>query len=281
MEILGIKIDAIKLSEAEAKIEGFLDDNSSKKHQICTVNTEFITRARKDPEFRKILNTESSLNLADGIGPIWAAKFLSLKSPSAPIVKQIAIFLQWIFSIALIPVLPSFFRWPIPQRISGVDFAHCIARISEIKKKEIFFLGGGPTITERAALQMQTEFIDLKIAGVDSSRSDLTDQIIESINRSKADILFVSFGAPKQEFWISQNLKKTSCKIAIGLGGTFDFLAGVKQRAPRWIQKTGLEWLFRLIIEPSRIIRQLSIPYFMFLVLSEKLTQTKKSDPNG
>jgi N-acetylglucosaminyldiphosphoundecaprenol N-acetyl-beta-D-mannosaminyltransferase len=244
----------------------------SKKHSlICTPNVEFIIRAQNDDEFRDILARQSSLNCADGIATLWALRFLTWKSPRIPVIRELVIFLEWILSIILIPILPGLYRYPIPQRLSGSDFIWTIARFAADNNYRVFLLGGAPTVAERASLVLQTQIHNLKVAGVHSGSPKDTPKILEAVNKSHSDILLVAFGAPKQEKWLSENLSKTSCHIGIGLGGTFDFIAEIRRRAPAWMRRSGLEWLYRLAQEPSRIARQMSIPKFLYLVLIKRL----------
>ncbi|HOX41426.1 MAG TPA: WecB/TagA/CpsF family glycosyltransferase [bacterium] len=268
-EILGIKISTLTLAKTEQAFFDFMKEGG--KSLLATPNVEFIMKAQKDKGFKKILNEKSRLNLPDGFGMLWAARFLSLSAPGSAGIKQIIILLQWLGSIILIPFAPGFFKKPIPEKISGADFVWNIAKIAAKNKYRIFLLGGAPTVAERAALKLQTDIIDLRIAGVHSGTPEQSREIVEAVNRSKADILLVAFGAPKQEKWLAQYLDRTCAKVGIGVGGTFNFIAGTKQRAPKWMRESGLEWFHRLIIEPSRIRRQLAIPKFMWLVLLDKV----------
>jgi N-acetylglucosaminyldiphosphoundecaprenol N-acetyl-beta-D-mannosaminyltransferase len=188
--------------------------------------------------------------------------------------SYISTIIEWIITILLIPLFPKYFTYPIKKRISGADFIWDLAKFSAERRLKVFLLGGAPTIAERTALQLQSKIPDLRIAGVNSKDPKDTAEIVSQINKSKADILLVAFGAPKQEFWLSENLNKTDCKIGIGVGGSFDFIAGVKKRAPAWMQKSGLEWLYRLISQPSRILRQMALPKFLYLVLKDKLSNS-------
>jgi len=268
--LFDIPIDTDKKDVMITKIESFLE--GSKKHQICTVNSEFIIFSQKDDIFKKIL-LNSSLNLADGFGVMWASKFIDLKINNSGLAKIILVIIYWLVYIIRIPFTPSFFKHPIQERITGSDFIWDIAHIAAKNHSRIFLLGGAPTIAERTALILQTKIPNLHVSGVHSGNPSQTEEIIEAINKSKASILMVAYGMPKQEYWIYNNLNRTNCKIAIGVGGTFDFIAGTRRRAPKWMQKTGLEWLYRLIKEPRRIIRQLSIPHLMIKVLKYKINE--------
>ncbi len=274
IDILDVKIDRVSHQEAMDKIAILMTKNHS---IITTTNTEFVIEAQKNKEFRDILNNTSKLNLADGVGILWAAKFNALKLPKNPLLAQIYICFAWIGLIIIIPFAKKTISSILPEKISGADFIWPLARFAAENKYRLFLLGGAPTIAERTALKLQTDIYDLRIGGVYSGQASEVEEILSAINKSKADILLVAFGAPKQEIWLSKYLKKTCCKLAIGVGGTFDFIAGAKSRAPHWMQRSGLEWLFRLYKEPSRIKRQLSIPKFMWRVLIHRLKTVSKS----
>lgn len=270
LKILGVKIDEISLADAEIKVKDLVE--SSQKSIIATVNTEFVMRAQTDRQFRDILNNVSRLNLPDSFGMLWAGYFLSLKPPRDRFLKFIYMFLMWLLSIVFMPFLPRLFKTPVKERIAGSDFIWSIAKIAAENKYKLFLFGGAATVAERAALKLQTDVYDLRVTGV--YPGDMTKpitEIIEAINKSKADILLVCLGAPLQEKWLAENLSKTVCKVGIGLGGTFDFTAEIIPRAPYWMRKSGLEWLFRLITDPKRIKRQLAVPRFMFRILTTKL----------
>ncbi len=268
VNVLKVKVDNLTIPESEEQLSALI--LRKKPVIICTPNTEIIVQASEDKELLEILNQESSLNLPDSIGVLWAAKFDSFKHPKNRFLSSIVITTQWILSILLIPFAPSFYN-TIPEKISGSDFIYKIVEFAAKNRLKLFLLGGGPTIAERAALKLQTQTPDLKIGGVYSGSSKDNEKIIEAVNKSRSEILLVAFGAPKQEKWLSANLKKTNCKIGVGLGGTFDFVSGTKKRAPLWVRRLQLEWLFRLVQEPRRIKRQMAIPKFLWLVLLRRL----------
>lgn len=271
IQILGVGIDPVTKESALSKIDELMV--SGKKRLICTVNTEFIEIANKDAEFKRILNN-SYLNLADGIGVLWAAKFNSLVVGKSALSK-IEVFFYWLATLILIPLRPNYFKSPIPMRITGADFVWDLAKYARDKNYKIFLLGGMPTVAERTALQLQTKVYGLKVVGVHSGSPKDTEDIVNCVNKSKADIILVAFGVPNHSKWLDANMKNMCCKIGVGVGGTFDFIAGVRKRAPIFMQKLGLEWLFRLIQEPKRIKRQLSLPAFVINVLKNKINEHK------
>ena len=267
IDLLGVKIDAIKKEELEEKLVSIFA--SKKKSLIFTPNAEFVMRAQIDEEFKQVLNS-SSINIADGIGILWAAKYDSFKMPNIPVIKQLVAFLLWLISLFSIIFYPKFIRKPIPERISGSDFVWPLAKFAAKNQYKLFLLGGASTIAERAALKLQTDIYGLNIAGVSSLDPKDRDQILVQIDKSKADILLVAYGAPKQEIWLKNNLKETPCTLGVGVGGTFDFLAGTKKRAPSFFQAIGLEWFYRLLIEPSRFRRQFAVPRLALMMLLKK-----------
>lgn len=217
-KILGVKIDEFSFSEVMKKITSFLNEN--KIHQIATVNPEFIMTAQKDVAFKNILNS-TDLNIPDGFG------------------LQCAAFYK---------------RKKIGKRLTGVDLTWEIAKLAQEKGYSVFLLGGKPGVAEMTANRLRYLYRNLKIAGTYAGSPD-EEGIIERINSSNADILLVAFGAPKQEKFIHENKNELKCKVAMGVGGTFDYISEIVQRAPKWMQTLGLEWLYRLIRQPSRIKR--------------------------
>lgn len=151
----------------------------------------------------------------------------------------------------------------LKERITGVGLLESICRRVAKRPITVGFLGGGPKIAEKTAECLKKRFFGLKIGFFGSKVSNFRQ--LEG-----TDVLFVAFGSPKQEFWIAQNLKKLPVRLVVGVGGAFDFVSGKVPRAPKLVQSLGLEWLFRLIIQPWRIKRQLAIVKFIFLVLKEK-----------
>jgi len=241
---------------------------------VITVNSEFAYLAFVDKKIETMLNN-SSLNLADGVGILWAAKFLSISLPANNFSRELALFFKFLFSILTIIIYPSFIKNPIPEKISGSDFIWDLANFAAQNNLKIFLLGGGPTVAEQAALKLQTDVYGLKVAGTYAGSPKIEDEkkIINLIKKTGSDILMVAYGVPKEELWLNRNLKKTGVKIGIGVGGTFDFLAGRVSRAPRFIQKIGLEWLYRLIIQPWRFKRQLKLIKFALIIYKYKINQ--------
>lgn len=248
MKILGVRIDKVSLNEARQKVREFLNSNS--QHTIFTPNPEMLVEAHEDKKFKEILNS-SSLNICDGKGIQFVAK------------EKI-------------------------ERIPGVDFMLEICKIATEQGRSVYLLGSGQTGGPNKAVKiLQNKFPNLKIAG-SSSGNNITmkqynnetipeldksknEKLITEIAKTEPSIIFVGFGHKKQEWWITENLAKMpSVKIAMGVGGAFDFIGGNVKRAPKWMRNIGLEWLYRLIREPRRIKRIWNATIvFLFLNLIE------------
>jgi len=233
LSILGVRVDDVTYEEALAHVERCIGDGGV--HQIATVNVEFIMEARRNRAFKHIL-AEAGLCVPDGVGVLWASRQQGK---------------------------------PLRQRVAGVDLVERIAARAAEQGWRIYFLGAAQGVAERAATTLAQRYPGLKIAGcyAGSPRREEEDDIVGWVRAAEPDVLFVAYGAPRQDLWISRNQARIGVPVAIGVGGAFDFIAGVTQRAPKWMQRSGLEWLHRLLRQPWRLRRQLSIPRFILLVL--------------
>jgi len=245
--VLGVGFsNASKDQILEFIIRGLVKNNE--KFYVVTPNPEILVIANKNSDYKKVLNN-AKLASADGVGVLFAGKILKRK---------------------------------LGQRLTGVELLESLCR--EVAKQPITvgFLGAGPHVAELTAKCLREKYSGLDVIFTKSGNpDDKTVDYINSVmakraNKKTIDLLFVAFGSPKQELWIAKNLEKLPVKVAIGVGGAFDFISGKVKRAPRLIQTLGLEWLFRLLIQPCRIKRQLSLITFLYLIFKEKLT-TKES----
>jgi len=272
MEFLGVKIDGVTKEQALQKVAGFLSGGlpgealAKTGHKIFTPNPEFVVKAQKDEYFKKVLNS-GDLNLCDGMG------------------------LQIFTGI---------------KRVPGVDFMLEICRLASEQGRAVYLLGSGSDeVVKKTAEKLQIQFPNLKLVGHDKgpmidelrirskalqlrrasneenifsslltpSNCELSADCIAKINAIRPDILFVAFGMGKQEKWIYENLAKMpSVKIAMGVGGSFDFISGKVKRAPLFLRRLGLEWVYRLVQEPRRIGRIFNATAkFCYLALKEKI----------
>jgi len=242
IKIMDVRFNNVSMNEA---IEYILTNN--KKGCICTPNPEMLLEAQNNHQFLKVLNN-SLLNIPDGIGILWAATQIHNKNSR----------LKALLELPFIAIAPNRFKKVLKERVTGTDLLQKICLKCAKTQTKVFFLGAAPGIAEKAAEKLENKYPELKIVGTHagSPAPDEQKEIIQMINQTDAEILFVAYGAPKQEIWISEIIHKlNNVRIAIGIGGAFDFVAGKRKRAPKWMQKLGLEWLFRLIQQPSRIKR--------------------------
>ncbi len=234
--ILGVPIDDLTMEQALARLEEFiaLGRKTGKSHQIATVNADFVTKSLDDPELRLILQ-ESDMATADGMPLVWGARLLGV---------------------------------PLEGRVTGADLVPALAERAAQKGYSLYFLGGAPGIAQKAKTILETRYPGVNITGVFSppvsSVLDMDASIVENIRAAKPDILLVAFGNPKQEKWINMHARDLPVPVMIGVGGTFDFIAGATKRAPMWMQKSGLEWIFRLAQEPKRLWKRYVVDLWGF-----------------
>jgi N-acetylglucosaminyldiphosphoundecaprenol N-acetyl-beta-D-mannosaminyltransferase len=218
VSLLGVPIDALTRRQAVDRIRAMLKETGGK--HVMTPNSEMLVEAVRHTEFRILLN-RTALNLPDSMGLLWMAQVTNQH---------------------------------LPHRVTGVD---TVTRLLEDLGSEhpVFLLGAAPGIADRAAAKLRERNPALTIAGTDAGASASYDapRILEKINASKSHLLLVAFGAPTQDLWLNRHLDKLpSVRVAMGVGGTFDFLAGTVKRAPKIVRVLGLEWLWRLVLQPSR-----------------------------
>jgi N-acetylglucosaminyldiphosphoundecaprenol N-acetyl-beta-D-mannosaminyltransferase len=236
LRILGIPIHDVPLSEAVEQAAAWVREGGA--HQIATVNPEFVMAARQDPTFRTVLE-RADLCLPDGVGITLAARYLGR---------------------------------PLRERVAGVDLVEALAARAAVEGWPIFLLGAAPGVADWAASVLIARYPGLTVAGTHagSPRPEEEENIIRRVREAGADVLLVAYGAPAQDLWLARNLARTGAKVGVGVGGAFDYIAGVVPRAPRWMRRVGLEWLYRLIRQPWRWRRQRVLPLYALLVLVSK-----------
>jgi N-acetylglucosaminyldiphosphoundecaprenol N-acetyl-beta-D-mannosaminyltransferase len=235
----GIRTDDVTWDEMLAHIEAFIADG--KPHQITTVNPEFVMTARRDPEFRAIIN-QAALALPDGVGLLWAGRLLG----------QL-----------------------LRERVTGSDGVSRIAERAAVKGWRLFMLGAAPGVAEEAGRRLRRCYPGLKIVGTYAGSPVVEEEayIIDLVRRVQPDVLFVAYGHPRQDKWIARNLDRLGVPVCMGVGGAFDFIAGLVPRAPVWMQRAGLEHFYRLLRQPWRWRRQVDVYHFGLLVLLANLKQ--------
>ena len=232
IDILGVKVDSVTMAQAVAQVEGYMDER--KNVLIATANAEMIMRATHDEELKNILN-DAALVVPDGAGTVWAAHHLG---------------------------------YEMPERVAGFDLAQELMRIAPSKKQKVFFFGSAPGVAEKAKAKAEELYPGIEIVGTRDGYFKPEDEptIIEEIKAAQPDLLLAALGVPKQEKWLNAHLKELGVPVAIGVGGTLDVMAGVMKRAPYWMQKAKLEWLFRGLLQPKRAGRLMALPKFVLKV---------------
>jgi N-acetylglucosaminyldiphosphoundecaprenol N-acetyl-beta-D-mannosaminyltransferase len=204
-------------------------------HLVATINPEFVMRARADPEYAAVLDS-SALSLIDGWGVRWAARRAGCTDA---------------------------------QRVPGVDLVLSIAARCAETGRRMFLLGAGPGVAQAAAARLVAAYPGLVIAGCHSGspRPEDDQAAVDLIAAAKPQMLLVAYGAPSQEAWIARNRSRLPDLVAIGVGGTLDYIAGRVARAPAWMRRLGLEWLYRLLRQPWRARRMAVLPVYAIQVL--------------
>lgn len=245
--VLGVRVDDVTMPEALARVDEFMQE--PRLHQIVTVNPEFIMAAQNDAAFSQAL-AQSDLNLPDGANLVRAAQAQGT---------------------------------PLRDRVAGTDFVWYLSGLAATAGWKVFLLGGRNGVGGQAAARLQSRYRSLKIVGMfeGSPGDEDAGGIISRINDSEAQILFVAYGAPAQDIWIHDHRSELkTVRVAIGIGGAFDFIAKKVRRAPGWMQRVGLEWLFRLTMQPWRAKRQLKLVTFTSMILRQKKDAPAKKVEN-
>lgn len=238
IDVMGLKFDSMTMDEALSRAEALL--RGDKAAYVVTPNAEIAYEALHDGQLREMLNG-ADLMLPDGAGVVLASKLL---------------------------------RTPVKQKVAGVDFAAGLLGILERNGQSLYLLGGKPGIGELAAQKMLEAHPQLRIAGIADGYFRDEAPVIEKINASGADALFVCLGAPKQERFMVQHQQELHVHLMAGLGGSLDAFAGTVQRAPAWMIRLNLEWLYRLIREPKRFRRMLRLPKYLWAVMLKRIRGT-------
>ena len=236
VNILGVDVDAITMAEAVDVVRRAMDTRAGV--MVATANAEMLMRATHDEELRRILNA-SALVVPDGAGTVWAARHLG---------------------------------HAMPERVAGYDLAQELLRCAPAEGRRVYFFGSAPGVAEKAKAKAEQLYPGIEIVGVRNGFFSPADNaaIIAEIRAARPDLLLVALGVPKQEKWIAAHLAELDVPVAIGVGGTLDVMAGVMKRAPLWMQKAKLEWLFRGLMQPKRAGRLLALPKFVLKVYASR-----------
>lgn len=230
LQILGVRVDRVNLEQALGVMEDFI--SSGHPHLVVTLGTEMVMAARRDPGLTALING-AELVVPDTVGILWAAK------------RQ---------------------GTPLPQRLAGIDLIQALAQRAAHKGWKLYLLGGRPGVAEDAARRLCGLYPGLEVAGVQHGYFDDDAMVVDDIRRASPRILLLALGFPKQEQWFQKHREALGVPLAMGVGGSFDVLAGRVARAPGWMIGLGLEWLYRLLRHPQRAIRMLALPRFVAAV---------------
>ena len=250
IDVRGLKIANVTLDEALETAKGYLDGEG--KYTIFTPNAEMVQRCIEDKTKKlfELVNSADML-LPDGAGVVLASKIL---------------------------------KNPLKQKVGGYDFSqHLLGYLDEIGGK-LFLLGSKQETVELAAQNLKAKYPNIEVSFNNGyfnqqKQNEENEAVLEKINAARPDLLFVCFGFPKQETWISQNKERIDAKLMLGLGGTIDVIAGAKKYAPKIFIKLGLEWLYYLLQSPSRLGRYMSLPRFVLGTLFAKKHKKKNKKP--
>lgn len=237
VDILGIPFVNTTKSQFVEKLDEHLANEE--KAFVVTANPEIVMKAREDEQYKKVIDQATYIT-ADGIGVVKAAQLLNK---------------------------------PIPERVTGYDTMLELLQLAQTKQYSIYLLGGQQETLEKAVTNIKASYPGINIVGQHNGFFDWKDNTIQQeIEVAQPDLIFVALGVPRQENWIAETLPSLQKGVCIGVGGSFDVIAGTVERAPMAWQKANLEWLYRLIKQPSRWKRMLALPRFGLKILKVKVT---------
>lgn len=247
--IAGVRISKADLQETLNLFCYFIEHKE--KRRICVTPVNNIVWANQNRDLMTLYNT-SDMNLADGVPVVWASRFLND---------------------------------PIKGRVTGLDVLPAFSEISALRGYSSFYMGAKAGVAKLLAEKYSKKHPGLNIVGVYSPpfakqfSFEENEKMIAMINKAKPDVLWVSLTSPKQDFWIAEHFEKLDVRIAIGVGGAFEVCSGVIDRAPLWMQRNGLEWFYRFLMEPTRLFRRYFIeaPVFFLLILRQKFSSAEST----
>lgn len=234
-DVLGVGFDNITMDEAVSEAINMMERRGG--GYAVTPNPEIVWMCRRDDRLRAAIQG-AALVLPDGIGVVYGARILGK---------------------------------PLREKIPGIDFASKLMEVMAYSGKSVFLLGAAPGVAELAGESLCERYPGLRLAGTAHGYFEDDTELLEQINACSPDLLLVCMGAPRQEYWMSENKDKLDIGLMAGLGGALDVFAGKARRAPTAWQRLGLEWLYRLMKEPRRIKRTLKLPLFLFAVIGQRL----------
>ncbi|BEU87612.1 WecB/TagA/CpsF family glycosyltransferase [Selenomonas sp. TAMA-11512] len=235
-KIFGLSIAAVTMQEAVAAAKRMIENG--RPSLIVTANAEMLMRATHDEELYRVLEG-ADIVVPDGAGTVWAAHTLG---------------------------------YEMPERVAGFDLVQELMRLAPAQGWRIYLFGSAPGVAEAAKAEAERLYPGIAICGVRNGFFTEEDEpeIVAEIKEAKPHIFLAALGVPKQEKWLDAHMEEIGAPLSIGVGGTLDVMAGVMKRAPLWMQKAKLEWLFRGLMQPKRAGRLLALPKFVMKVYAEK-----------
>ena len=247
VSVAGAQIDNLTQDEALSLIDVWIRQPASR--YMVVVNAAKLVEANRNEELRRaILNAD--LVTADGMSVVWASRLLGR---------------------------------PLKQRVTGIDLFERLVANAAARGTSVYFLGAHDESVKGVVERFAREYPGLKVAGYRNGyfTTAETDSVAEEIRHSGADLLFAAMGSPRQDIWIPSHIAATGVRFALGVGGSFDHLSGLSRRAPMWMQRAGLEWLFRLLMEPRRLWRRYLVGNSMFIWLVAKQLMGRDGQKSG
>ncbi|WP_325064985.1 WecB/TagA/CpsF family glycosyltransferase [Paenilisteria weihenstephanensis] len=222
IELLGSELDALTMKETVTRVDQIIRKGEPVQHVV--INANKINLMQKDASLRAIVNSSPLIN-ADGASILLAAKLLGLQ---------------------------------VPERVAGIDLMDEVLKLANECRYRVFFFGATEEVVRQVVMASSKKYPNAQIVGHENGYFDATmsESIADDIRASQADIVFVAFSSPKKEFWIHEQLERMNVPFVMGVGGSFDVIAGKTKRAPKWMQKSGLEWFYRFIQEPIRMFKR-------------------------
>jgi N-acetylglucosaminyldiphosphoundecaprenol N-acetyl-beta-D-mannosaminyltransferase len=236
-EVLGVPVDCVDMAQSLRTVEAMIKDNHPRT--VIAINPEKVIAAQKDSKLMQRLHS-AGLLIPDGIGVVIAARVLYRKTI---------------------------------ERVPGAELMPAICDLAAKKGFRVFLFGASPEVNDKAVDVLQRRYPGIQVAGNQHGYLAEADMpaLVDRINSSQADVLFIALGSPKQELWMDRYLGQLNVKVCQGVGGTFDVLAGKVKRAPALFRRLNMEWLYRLLSNPRRLMRQKALPKFAYQVFRAKI----------
>lgn len=234
--ILGVHVHRLTMEEAVAAVQDLL--RTGGHHQVATVNATMLVRAARDADIRRVLN-DATLRIPDGIGVLLAARLLGV---------------------------------PPYRRVPGIELVERLCAAGAAQQQTLYLIGAAPGVAAAAAARLRARYPGLRIAGTQHGYFTADGAVVEAVHAARPDLVLVALGFPRQEQWIARHRERLGT-VNVGVGGSLDVLAGRLGRAPRWMQRAGLEWAYRVLREPRRWRSIAPLPLLVWYALRERAAE--------